>query len=81
MDKPDIEQKVRELVAELAYVEDPRDVLLSDRFTEELNFDSFDRIELGLELEEVFKIEIPDSEVDGWKEVSNAIAYLNTHAS
>lgn len=83
MDKIDIDSKVRQIIAELGYVDDYRDVHPTDRLKEEMNFDSIDYVELGLELEEVFRldVEISEAEQEKFLTVQNVIDYVNCHAS
>ena len=50
-------------------------VLLSD-----LGLNSYELVELVCEVEEVFKVEISDRAIRGFKTVQNVLDYLSTHA-
>jgi acyl carrier protein len=48
-------------------------------FQEDLGADSLDVVELVMELEEKFKIQIPDEEAEKIKTVGAAVEYVVTH--
>ncbi len=48
-------------------------------FAADLGTDSVDLCELALELEQEFKLEIPDRDVQQMKTVADAIRYVETH--
>lgn len=55
----------------------PKENITPDsRFAEDLNADSLDIVELTMELEENFGIEIPDEDVDRLKTVNDVIDYI-----
>ena len=68
--------KVKEIIIEKLGVEE---VSIKDdaRFIEDLNADSLDTVELIMEFEEEFNIEIPDDDAEKLKTVGEAIAYIN----
>lgn len=72
MTKDEIEYKVKNLICGITFGE--ADVIeLSDRFTEELNFDGLDEVELTMNLEREFGIAIPDAEIENIKTVNDLI--------
>jgi acyl carrier protein len=77
MDKQEIEQRVREVLAEQLAV-DVDKVVPEARFAEDLNADSLDLVEAVLALEEEWNIEIPESEMDGVKTVGQAVNLVAT---
>ncbi len=71
---------VKEVVVEQLNV-NPDDVKEESRFVEDLNADSLDVVELIMELEEKFDIEIPDSDAESIATVGDVIKYIETHSS
>ena len=73
-------ERVKKVVAEQLGVE-VEEVTPSASFTEDLNADSLDLVELIMALEEEFsnpiqKLEIPDEDVKGIKTVKDAVDYI-----
>lgn len=80
---PTIFEKLKEIIVEQLGV-DESDVTPEVSFTEDLNADSLDLIELITAVEEEFstptnKLEIPDEDAENMKTVQNAIDYLRDH--
>jgi len=76
-------EKLKEVIVEQLGV-DENDVTPEVSFTEDLNADSLDLIELITAVEEEFstptnKLEIPDEDAENIKTVQNAIDYLRDH--
>ena len=73
-------ERVQEVVAEKLSV-DESEVVLEASFTEDLNADSLDLVELIMAFEEEFStedspLEIPDEDAGSIATVSDAVAYL-----
>ncbi len=80
---PTIFENLKEIIVEQLGV-DESDVTPEVSFTEDLNADSLDLIELITAVEEEFstptnKLEIPDEDAENMKTVQNAIDYLRDH--
>ncbi|MDH0733735.1 acyl carrier protein [Pseudomonas sichuanensis] len=73
----DVEQRVKKVVAEQLGV-NVVDIVSTSSFVNELGADSLDRVELIMELEEEFGIEIPDEEAEKLTTVQEAIDYITT---
>jgi len=58
-----VEDKFRKIIVEQMGV-DPSEVTLTAKFVDDLGFDSLDAVEVIIELEEAFTIEIPDEDLD-----------------
>lgn len=71
----DIKTKVVSLIAERLEC-DPSKVTESSRFSEDLGFDSLDTVEMVMELESQFGIEIPDKDAEKIITVGDAIKYI-----
>jgi acyl carrier protein len=54
----------------------PDFILPETNLTETLAADSLDLVEVVMEIEEVFEINIPDEDIDGLKTVGNVVDYL-----
>ena len=76
-------ERLKKMVAEQLGV-DEEDVVPSASFTEDLNADSLDLVELIMVMEEEFsilgkKFEIPDEDAEKMTTVQDAIDYLREH--
>ena len=72
----DIEDKVRDIIDEELGVE--REKLTDDAsFIEDLGADSLDTVELVMEFEKEFDIDIPDEEAEKLRTVGDAMNYLH----
>ncbi|MBK9517623.1 MAG: acyl carrier protein [Anaeromyxobacter sp.] len=70
-----IEQKVKAIIMEnLGNSED--EIKNTSRFIEDLGADSLDIVELVMQMEEEFEVEIPDDEAENIKTVQNAIDFI-----
>ena len=73
-----IEQKVKNIIADqLGVGED--EIKITSSFIEDLGADSLDIVELVMQMEEEFEVEIPDEEAENIKTVQDAVNYINTH--
>ena len=72
MDRQEIEDRVRKVLAEQLAVDESQ-VTPQARFAEDLNADSLDLTEAVLALEDEMGIEIPEEEMEGVKTVGQAI--------
>ncbi|MBC7318026.1 acyl carrier protein [Candidatus Bipolaricaulota bacterium] len=71
----DVANRVKEIIAEQLMVE--LDEITEDAtFVDDLGADSLDRVELIMEFEEEFGIEIPDEDAEKITTVGEAIAYI-----
>jgi acyl carrier protein len=73
-----IEQKVKAIIAEnLGVSED--EIKATSSFIEDLGADSLDIVELVMQMEEEFEVEIPDEEAENIKTVQDAVNFITTH--
>ncbi|MFN2398742.1 MAG: acyl carrier protein [Gemmatimonadaceae bacterium] len=71
----DLEDKVKEIIAKELGVE--REKLTNDAsFMEDLGADSLDTVELVMEFEKEFNIDIPDEDAEKLRTVGDALSYL-----
>ena len=78
MDREEILGKIQEITADRLGV-DEGDVTPDASFREDLEADSLDLVELIMELEEQFGIEIPDEEAEKITTVEEAVDYVTEH--
>ena len=69
--------KVKEIVIDKLGVEDST-ITLEAKFIDDLGADSLDTVELIMQFEEEFGIEIPDEEAENLLSVGQAIDYISS---
>jgi acyl carrier protein len=75
-----MEDRLRKLIAEQLGVDETR-VVPEASFTDDLEADSLDLVELIMSLEEEFGVEIPDEDAEKISTVGDAMSYLRERAS
>jgi acyl carrier protein len=78
VERDEILEKIREITADRLGVEES-DVTPEASFREDLEADSLDLVELIMELEEQFGMEIPDEEAEKITTVEEAVNYVEEH--
>jgi acyl carrier protein len=78
MGRDEILEKIKEITADRLDV-DEGDVTPEASFREDLEADSLDLVELIMELEEQFGMEIPDEEAEKITTVEQAVEYVTEH--
>ncbi|MDE7216787.1 MAG: acyl carrier protein [Helicobacter sp.] len=71
-------EEVKAIVVEQLNVEEAI-VKPESKFTEDLNADSLDVVELVMAIEEKFGVEIPDNEAEKIKTVGDVVSYIESH--
>ena len=74
----EIATKVKAIIVDKLGV-DEKDVTLEASFTSDLGADSLDTVELIMELEKEFDIQIPDEEAEKIVTVGDAIAFIENN--
>ena len=72
----DIESRVKKIVAEQLGVAEA-DIKNESSFVDDLGADSLDIVELVMEFEKEFNVDIPDEDSEKLRTVGDAISYLN----
>ena len=67
--------KVKEIIVDKLGVEDGK-ITLEAKFIDDLGADSLDTVELIMQFEEEFCIEIPDEDAEGLLSVGEAVDYI-----
>jgi len=70
-----VEEKVKQIIVEQLQV-DEAEVTPGASFQEDLGADSLDVVELVMQFEEAFDLEIPDEDAEKIKTVKDAIEYI-----
>jgi acyl carrier protein len=73
-----LEKKVKDIIKERLEVEES-EITPEARFQEDLGADSLDLVELVMQFEEAFEIQIPDDETEKLKTVGQAVEYIKSH--
>jgi acyl carrier protein len=76
----EIEDKVMSIVSEQMGI-NKAEITREVSFINDLNADSLDIVELVMELEDSFEMQIPDEEAEKIKTVGQAIDYISAHQS
>lgn len=74
----DISSRVKSIIVEKLGV-DEAEVTPEASFISDLGADSLDTVELTMEFEKEFGVEIPDTEAENLTTVGAAIAYIEAH--
>jgi acyl carrier protein len=74
----EIKEKVESIIVNKLGVE-PSEVVETASFTNDLGADSLDTVELIMEFEKEFNIEIPDTEAEKINTVGDAIKFIEEH--
>lgn len=80
MSKEEIMAKLKPVIAEQLGVEES-DVTDTASFTEDLNADSLDLVELIMSLEEQFGLQISDEDAEKLTTVGEAVDYIYEHTN
>ena len=73
-------EKIKNIIVDKLGVEESR-IVPEASFLDDLGADSLDLVELIMEFEEEFDLEIPDEDAEGITTVGSAIDYINKHTS
>ncbi len=73
-----IEEKVKEIITKQMGVK-PEQVTRETSFINDLGSDSLDTVELIMEFEDAFDMNIPDEEAEKIRTVGDAIKYIEEH--
>ncbi|HAL56464.1 MAG TPA: acyl carrier protein [Bacteroidetes bacterium] len=76
----DIEKKVKEIIVSKLGVDEAQ-ITPQASFTNDLGADSLDTVELVMEFEKAFNVQIPDEDAEKISTVGDAVNYLKTKIS
>ena len=75
----EIEKKVRDIIVDKLCISED-EIKPEASFQNDLGADSLDTVELIMEFERVFEVNIPDDEAEKIATVGDAIAYIEEHS-
>ncbi|HHY50553.1 MAG TPA: acyl carrier protein [Alphaproteobacteria bacterium] len=78
MASPEMEVRLKKIVAEQLGVDESK-IVPEARFSDDLNADSLDLVEMIMSLEEEFGVEIPDEDAEKILTVQDALTYIEAH--
>lgn len=70
-------EKVKEIVAEQLGAE-KEDITLETSMMKDLDADSLDAVEIIMELEDEFDVEIPDEDAEAFKSIGDIVEYIES---
>ena len=76
----DVEKKVKEIIVSKLGVDEAQ-ITLEASFTNDLGADSLDTVELVMEFEKAFNVQIPDEDAEKISTVGDAVSYLKSKVS
>ncbi len=77
-EEPSIEERVKEIIIKQMGVNKDQ-VMPETSFINDLGADSLDTVELVMELEDAFDVNIPDEDAEKIQTVGDAINYIKEH--
>lgn len=76
----DIFEKVRDLIAERLDIADKDSITETSSITDDLGADSLDVVDLVMDIEDEFSVDIPEDEVENIKTVGDIVKYIEDNA-
>ena len=76
----EIFDKIKPIISERLSVDESK-ITEGSSFIEDLGADSLDTVELIMQLEEAFDIQIPDEDAEKIATVGDAVKYIETHVN
>jgi len=70
--------KVKSIIAERLSIDESK-IAMGSSFVDDLGADSLDTVELIMQLEEAFGIQIPDEDAEKIATVGDAVKYIDEH--
>ena len=77
---PEHYDKIKEIIIDKIGIDDAK-ITMDAKFIDDLGADSLDTVELIMQFEEEFGIEIPDEEAEGLLSVGQALDYITNKLS
>ncbi len=72
-------EKIKEILAEQFDVDDRETLTMSTNVADDLGADSLDVVEVLMSIEDEFKVEIPDEEIENIKTIGDLVTYIENN--
>ena len=72
-------EKVKELIVEQLVIDNPDDITMNTSFSDDLEADSLDLVELIMAIEDEFGLSVEDEEVENIKTVGDVVNFIADH--
>jgi len=72
-------EKVKELIVEQLMIENPDEITMNTSFSDDLEADSLDLVELIMAIEDEFNLSVEDEEVENIKTVGDVVNFIADH--
>ena len=72
-------EEIRDIIAEQLSIDDLDELTLDTSLKDDLNADSLDAVELIMQIEEEFEVEIPDEVASNMKTVKDIVDYIEAN--
>ena len=69
-------EKIRDIIVEQLDLDDADSLTMETSLKDDLDDDSLDAVEVIMDLEEEFDIEIPDEEAENFKTIGDIVEYI-----
>lgn len=76
-----VEQRVNEIVMKVLDIKDEAKITREARFIDDLGADSLDTVDIIMEFEEAFGVEIPDDAAEKIQTIGDAVDHIQAHLS
>lgn len=71
-------EKVRDIIADHLEIEDVGSIKPETSLMNDLEADSLDAVEVMMDIEDEFDIEIPDEDAENFKNINDIVAYVES---
>ncbi len=71
-------EKVRDIIAEHLEIEEVETIKPETSLMKDLEADSLDAVEVMMDIEDEFEIEIPDEDAEKFKNIKDIVAYVES---
>lgn len=70
--------KVVDIIVEQLGIDGREDITMETSLMKDLEADSLDAVEIIMELEDEFEVEIPDEDAEGFKNIGDIVKYIES---
>lgn len=74
-------ERVKKVFAETCRLDDEVEIKIESRFTDDLDMDSLENVEVIINLEDEFGLDIPDEIGESWTTIREVVEYVDSKAA